>query len=683
MKRIISTILLTIIFIATSHAQKISTETYTNKIIQEDFNDQSSNIFKTITTVDNYFIIDNGDYLLSRNNKDNEYAIIAENSSVTDFILKTNIRIGPSSNKKASAGIILKAQQDGKGAIIVEINKKGQYRIKQLTLNKYNIISGNKINNGWTKNQYINKLEKENTIEVRSEKNVYEMYINNHYITTFFITDYTSGSCGIIINSATKVRMSYYYVNAKEEKRTTNAFNINDTNKDDNKLIEELNKEINILKENNVKLNQINAELLNITNKEQNNQNIKELELKEDIKNKEDKIVMLNTNITKLTTQLNNSLKTTENFKSKNIQLENKIQVTNIEKEVIAKEKDKLIIDKKNEIELLQSNIQDVNNKLDKVNYKLEINKKTLTETEKSKQEIIKENRIILTKSEAEIKILKKERLNLENINANANTKIKELNKDIELIQQQIITEKNLNSKIKKELKNTITIHSEEKNKLNKNIQELKSSINILQKEKEGLVNKLSSEKIKYTTVNKEKKKANAKAKELSNKLSKSNNALSNAKNKNKKQTSLINEMEENNNNLNTVIENQSNELNELKKEVESLESKNKNLKELFILRDFEVNGVKASKLIKKINYPIPEELKDNKIYSVQIGVYMSVQPNTTLKGLKDVWYETTERGAYVYLSGRFKSPVEATEHKIKLVQLGYVNAFIVTLPNK
>ena len=61
----------------------------------------------------------------------------------------------------------------------------------------------------------------------------------------------------------------------------------------------------------------------------------------------------------------------------------------------------------------------------------------------------------------------------------------------------------------------------------------------------------------------------------------------------------------------------------------------------------------------------------------------MSVQPNTTLKGLKDVWYETTEKGAYVYFSGRFTSPLEATEHKIKLVQLGYVNAFIVTLPNK
>tara|TARA_B100001540_G_scaffold119087_1_gene106540 strand:- start:599 stop:2731 length:2133 start_codon:yes stop_codon:yes gene_type:complete len=710
MKRIISTILLAIIFIHTSSAQTISTEGYTNKKIKEEFNYESSNIFKTITTIDNYFIIDNGDYLLSRNNKDNEYAIIAENSSVTDFILKTNIRIGPSSNKKASVGIILKAQQDGKGAIIVEVNKKGHYRIKQLNLNKYNIISGNRLNNGWIKNQNINKLEKENTIEIRSEKNIYELYINDNYITTFFITDYTSGSCGLIINSGTKARISYYYVNTKEKSINTNAFNTNNINKDDNKLIEELNKEINILKENNSKLNQINAELLNIRNTEKENKT-EQLALKEDIKNKENEIVILNTNITKLTTQLDNSLKITENFKSENIQLENKIQTTNLEAETKLKEKEKTIIDKNNELELLKSNMQDINIKLDEVNLKLEVNKKALAETEKNKKEIIKENGIILKKSETEIEILNKEKINLENINSKANTKIKKLNKDIEilnkekinleninlkantkikklnkdieLIQQQIISEKNLNSKIKKELKNTINTHSKEKNKLNKNIQELKSSIDALQKEKEGLVNKLSSEKIKYNAVNKEKKKANAKAKELSNKLSQSNNALANAKNKNKKQTSLINELENNNNNLNAVIENQSTELNELKKEVKDLESKNKNLKELFILRDFEVNGVKPSQLIKKINYPDSKKLKDNKTYSVQIGVYMSVQPNTTLKGLKDVWYETTEKGAYVYFSGRFTSPLEATEHKIKLVQLGYVNAFIVTLPNK
>ena len=138
-----------VLFIGNVVGQQISAEAYNKEVIHEDFN-QVGDIFKIVTTTDNYFILDNGDYLLSRNNNESEYAIIAKNSSVSDFVLKTTIRIGPSNNKKASIGILLKAQQDGKGAIVFEINKKGQYRIKQLQGNTYSILSGNNRNRNFT-----------------------------------------------------------------------------------------------------------------------------------------------------------------------------------------------------------------------------------------------------------------------------------------------------------------------------------------------------------------------------------------------------------------------------------------------------------------------------------------------------------------------------------------------------
>jgi len=47
---------------------------------------------------------------------------------------------------------------------------------------------------------------------------------------------------------------------------------------------------------------------------------------------------------------------------------------------------------------------------------------------------------------------------------------------------------------------------------------------------------------------------------------------------------------------------------------------------------------------------------------------------------LDEVWYETTKHGTYVYLSGQFKNPQEASAHKNKVVALGYHNAFVVTL---
>ena len=86
MKNIFTTLLLSIILLTNGVAQEISATDYNKAIIHEDFNTEGD-FFPIVTTTDNYFILDKGDYLLSRNNKDSEYAIIASNSSVNNFVL--------------------------------------------------------------------------------------------------------------------------------------------------------------------------------------------------------------------------------------------------------------------------------------------------------------------------------------------------------------------------------------------------------------------------------------------------------------------------------------------------------------------------------------------------------------------------------------------------------------------
>ena len=74
------------------YAQQISSDLYNKQIIYEDFNGKTTN-FSIVTNTDNYFIIDKGDYLLSRNNDVSEYAVIANNSQVNNFILKTSLQL--------------------------------------------------------------------------------------------------------------------------------------------------------------------------------------------------------------------------------------------------------------------------------------------------------------------------------------------------------------------------------------------------------------------------------------------------------------------------------------------------------------------------------------------------------------------------------------------------------------
>ena len=105
MKTIFTTLLLSVSLITNGIAQQISSDGYNHTEIHEDFS-QEGEYFKIVTTTDNYFIIDKGDYLLSRNNNESEYAIIANKSSVSNFILKTAVRLGPSKNKKSSIGLL-------------------------------------------------------------------------------------------------------------------------------------------------------------------------------------------------------------------------------------------------------------------------------------------------------------------------------------------------------------------------------------------------------------------------------------------------------------------------------------------------------------------------------------------------------------------------------------------------
>jgi hypothetical protein len=103
----------------------------------------------------------------------------------------------------------------------------------------------------------------------------------------------------------------------------------------------------------------------------------------------------------------------------------------------------------------------------------------------------------------------------------------------------------------------------------------------------------------------------------------------------------------------------------------------------LFILKDFELNGIKPSEIAKETsNLPkLPKELSGNKkIYSVQFGVYMQEQSFNSIKNIDNVWFNATEQGTYVYYSGEFSLPHDAAAHMKKVISKGYKNAFVVTI---
>ena len=784
-----SSLLILIFTVAISNkinAQNISQEKYQNQLIKEDFN-QKVNNFKIVTTSDNYFILDNGDYFLSRNNNESEYAIFANNSEISDFILKTAIRIGPSSNKKASIGLILKAQKNAKGAIIFEINKQKEYRIKQLIENKYQILSGNSKKDGWVKTKLLNGIDEINYLEIRSENNVYDIYINSNYLSTFFVPDYNSGSCGLIIGAATKARISYFHLNTKGIKDNNLSSNLLESS-NINLNIEDLNKKIQILEDKNQQLNEFNNNIqqkLNIEIEQLRNSNIilensindknqeiinlkniiNDINIKLELssKSENEKIVKLQNKNKSLQELINNKENLINEFKNKINKIESKIsdlstlsaeiekiKLLNIELNSNIKERDALIkkLNKKNKdfiknidkikatINYLNDSLVNKNREVNIIQEKLEVcdlqhskasqryfdielkYKKLVEEKTSLNTEIIKyKNQLLNINSVYENEKLKIDSLN-NLLTSELNNKINKLDlmlanernlkldlvdnytKDIKNKENQILELTNTKFVLSKELEtNTIeldklktenTIIKTSKNSLKKNLEKSENSLKKIKKELDEKIkileaknkeitksnieaNKNIEEYIKRNTTNKNKiEKQIKQIQNLSSQLNNTKNELNSAKKIQQKYYNANDSVSK----LNTTI---GDSLIALSEKNLKLKTKITELKNLFVDKNFEVNGIKSEDVLEtKDNNYIKSKIAPNVFYTVKIGVYMKALSDDQLKNISQIWYEQTEDGSYVYYSGKFDNPIDAKNHLNDIKLLNFKNSYIV-----
>jgi chromosome segregation ATPase len=670
MKQLISTTLFLLAFLSTTlNAQQISSDAYNKDVIHEDFNTEGE-YFKIVTTTDNYFILDKGDYLLSRNNKDSEYAIIANNSSVTDFVIKTAVRIGPSENKKASVGIILKAQQDGKGAIIFEINKKKEYRIKQLIGNNYQTLSGNAKQEGWVKNKLVNGVDEHNFIEIRSEKNIYDIYINSEYLTTFFIPDFTSGSCGLIISPATKARISYYYINTKGES-TAVANYTNENTASVNETIEQLNKRIVILEENNAKLNELNTDSKALQSDEIKALTAKNTSLANITTEQEKEIIELNSLITSLKEKENKA----EELETSNTSLQTTVSSLTSENNSLSSEVTNLTIMNSDLASISSSQEKEITALTTAIeNFRNTSNQSSATNKQLNKK---------ISGLKQQISLEKATNTDLTNdlnkINKSTNTQITQLTTEVKTLKNKVAKLQTSNSTLSADLSTEKSAHKNTKSGLSTSVKNKTTEINSLTAELNTAKEQLKT--AKKTAKNLKECATNAST--LSVDLKNANTELSTLKTTQTKHDKVTADL----NSKITVLSNQIStlelQLQTTKYEISALETSNTELKALFIQKDFELNGVKASDMVKEttVYVPTPKNLKSNKVvYAVQLGMFMQTQSASAYKNLDAVWYQSNENGTYQYLSGEFSSPKEAADHQKAINAKGYTSAFVVTI---
>jgi hypothetical protein len=192
-------------------AQQVN-ENFSVQVFADDFSAET-NQWDYLTTAENLFVLDKGEYFMHRRNETKPYALVTNwKNDLTVFQVKAALKLGPATSPEQTIGIIFYIQSDGKGALVFEINKDKKFRVKQLAGAYYKFLTGEVVDAGWVKSKFIDVSGAYNLLEAKSSGGVTDFYINGNYVSTASVQDYAPGAMGVLIGADTKAKADYFQV---------------------------------------------------------------------------------------------------------------------------------------------------------------------------------------------------------------------------------------------------------------------------------------------------------------------------------------------------------------------------------------------------------------------------------------------------------------------------------------
>jgi hypothetical protein len=175
--------------------------------------DTSNGMWTFMSTVENLFLVQEGEYILNRKATEKPYALIANyDYNQTAYKIVTSIKIEKAVDQNGSIGVIFMAQNDGKGGFIFEINTLKQFRLRQIAAGSYKYLTGESKNGGWVKSNFINNLNVYNLLEIRTSNRNYDILLNNNLLLSFTEIAYKTGRFGFIVGPGSRAKIDFLYL---------------------------------------------------------------------------------------------------------------------------------------------------------------------------------------------------------------------------------------------------------------------------------------------------------------------------------------------------------------------------------------------------------------------------------------------------------------------------------------
>lgn len=185
-------------------------------VMYEDFS-YVTNLWEQKNSGSESFIISDKHYTIERSkNTFFSISLPVEADPVEAFELSTAIKVLPNKqNKRASGGVVLKAQKVNSDALVLEINVRREYRFSLLKGGEKQYISQGK--EGWVKSSNL-KTDDFNEIKVLSYGNVFDIYFNGQFETSFIEATLTEGLMGFYADASSTIVADFFILKTKIEK---------------------------------------------------------------------------------------------------------------------------------------------------------------------------------------------------------------------------------------------------------------------------------------------------------------------------------------------------------------------------------------------------------------------------------------------------------------------------------
>lgn len=201
-------------FIPTSLFSQEVAKDFNKILFKDDFTSTKNEIWTQTFNIDNLFIKQANSFDLIRKNPQLGYFVIPNlNEKHQSYEVRVGFTLIKYNGKKSAAGIIVMADKEKSSGILIEVNQKRQYRISRVYPDRLAPISKGK--DGWVNNSFA--ITKDyNEITVKTSNKVYDLYINQKYITTFSEIELSKGSFGLYIGPSSRASFGFVQLSGEE-----------------------------------------------------------------------------------------------------------------------------------------------------------------------------------------------------------------------------------------------------------------------------------------------------------------------------------------------------------------------------------------------------------------------------------------------------------------------------------